>query len=156
MFRNLSLDADTGHIRWTAGGRNGHRAGTKDKYGYRIIHVDGKQYYAHRIAWHLFHGKWPEGSLDHINGDKDDNRLVNLREACTREQSRNKPMPSNNKSGVVGVFRDKPTGRWRACIGVDGDTVYLGLFDDLSLAIEARSAAEKKYGFHANHGRAQQ
>ena len=152
----LSLDADTGHIRWTAGCRNGHRAGTKDKYGYRIIHVDGKQYYAHRIAWHLFHGKWPEGSLDHINGDKDDNRPSNLREADAAEQMRNMPMPTRNTSGVHGVTWHKQTGKWQAGIAVNRKFKYLGLFDDLDEAAAARSAAEKKYGFHANHGRAQQ
>lgn len=131
------------------------RAGCPDKYGYRKIGVSGEIYLEHRVVWRIATGKWPAGTIDHINGVKNDNRPCNLREIEIGDQAMNRPIPRNNTSGVHGVTWHKKTGKWQAGIGLKRRHIYLGLFSDLASAAAARHEAEKKYGFHENHGRAQ-
>ena len=128
-------------------------AGHLDNKGYIRINFNGKRYQAHRLAWFLSKGVWPNNEIDHINGIKTDNRLINLREVSTKENSRNKPKSKRNISGVVGVSLHNKTGKWRSEIRVDGVLHYLGLFKNKQEAIKARKDAEKLYGFHENHGR---
>lgn len=78
---------DTGHLYWIG---TGERAGAIQDKGYRTIEVDGKAYYAHRIAWFHHYGKWPEEDLDHINRSRDDNRIENLRDVSRSENNRNR------------------------------------------------------------------
>lgn len=132
---------------------SGKEAGRITKDGYISIRLNKKDYYAHRVLWLLTHGAWPINSLDHINGNKSDNRISNLRESNPSEQMLNRAMPSNNTSGVHGVTMRKDSGKWQASIQVHKESIYLGLFSSLSEAKSARCAAEQKYGFHANHGR---
>jgi len=89
--RLLSYDAETGFLTWNQDKsqrvRQGDRAGSITKYGYRRIFLKGVGFFmAHRLAWFHTHGEWPEPFLNHLNGDKDDNRLENL-EKCTRSQN---------------------------------------------------------------------
>lgn len=81
----------------------GGEAGWK-KGGYKCISLDKKKYYCHRLAWFYIYNKWPEYEIDHINGDKSDNRIANLRDVphSTNLQNRNSPN-SNNVLGVLGV-----------------------------------------------------
>lgn len=141
--------------------RNRHRdgrfagkpAGRVGGKGYREIAISGRRFQAHRLAWFLATGTWPSEEIDHINGDKADNRLANLREVSHAENGRNQPRPSNNRSGVIGVGWNATAGKWAARIKVDGWSRFLGYFDDVSGAAKARKAAELEHGFHQNHGR---
>ena len=96
--------------------------------GYFVICILGQTYLAHRIAWCLLHGEWPKNQLDHINGDRIDNRLVNLREANNLENCRNSGIRITNTSGFKGVGYHKASGKWRAQISINGKRICLGLY----------------------------
>jgi hypothetical protein len=122
--------------------------------GYVRVFIFGKHYYAHRIVWQMVNGAIPQGMMiDHINQDKSDNRIHNLRLVSNKQNTQNATRNPRNKSGVAGVFWDKRRGNWQAKIRANDKNIYLGAFNDLSEAAAARAEAEKKYGFHENHGR---
>ena len=162
LRERLALDADTGQLLWRFNPRAskswntrwaGREAFTASFKGYRTGRLDGQQYLAHRVAWALHHGRWPQGQLDHVNGDRSDNRLENLRVVSNTENARNSSLSKNNTSGVTGVWRDTRRGHWCAEIKVDRRKIYLGAFASVEEAAAARKRAEKDYGFHANHGK---
>jgi hypothetical protein len=97
-------------------------------------------------------GEKPE-QIDHINGDKTDNRWQNLRNVSNRENCKNAAIGTNNTTGALGVWITR-NGTYQADISVDGKKHYLGIYKTLEEAKSARKAAENKYGFHENHGRA--
>ena len=121
--------------------------------GYLRVCLFGKNYKSHRVAWAIYYGYWPDDQIDHIDGDRSNNRIENLRAASQTENSRNTKIPSTNMSGVIGVFWDKRRFKWEARISENSKSVYLGEFDYFWDAVEARRDAEKKYGYHGNHGR---
>tara|TARA_R110000765_G_scaffold420917_1_gene526341 strand:- start:671 stop:1096 length:426 start_codon:yes stop_codon:yes gene_type:complete len=127
-------------------------AGKRRTDGYRDIRVDGVSYKSHRIAWLLVYEAFPPNDIDHINGIRDDNRLVNLRAATSLENHRNMRLHPSNKSGFCGVCWSKTIQRWCADISVYGKNIRLGAFTDKADAIAARQAANTKYNFHPNHG----
>lgn len=119
--------------------------------GYHVFVVLGQRFYAHRAAWVLTHGKYPCGSIDHIDGDGHNNKLSNLRDVSHAENLRNQKLNSKNKTGVTGVF-------WNGCsfevyIKYQQKKYHLGKFKDLETAAAVRKSAEMRFGFHANHGR---
>lgn len=120
--------------------------------GYVRLRIDGKQYVGHRLAWSIFHGAHPDFEIDHINGDRSDNRIANLRASDPATNNRNLSIPRNNTSGRVGVYYQPA--RWRASITINDSPVHLGYFDTFEEAVAAREAAERRHGFHENHGRA--
>lgn len=120
--------------------------------GYKIGSIFGLAILAHRAIWILLHGKI-EGQIDHINGDKLDNRIANLREVDCLTNQHNKPKTVRNTSGVVGVTFHKGTGRWAAKIGSRQRAQWLGTFDSFDAAVAARRAAEVALNYHSNHGR---
>jgi hypothetical protein len=120
-------------------------------WGYRYIKVFAYKVHLHHLVWALKHGRWPDGIIDHINGDKADNRVSNLRQVDAQSSARNKPMYRNNTTGHVGVVKYRS--RYVAKIGVGGKYIHIGVFDTLAEAVATRKAAEAEYGFHANHGR---
>jgi hypothetical protein len=122
--------------------------------GYRMGQIQNRQYRAHRIIWMMVYGTPPEGQIDHINGDRSDNRLVNLRCVSVAENRRNQKTPITNTSGFIGVGWHKHTGKWRASIKINGRAIHLGGFDTIEQAVQAREAAQIELGFHPNHGRA--
>jgi hypothetical protein len=132
----------------------GGKAGSISNYGYLRISIGGKLYMAHRLAWLLMTGNWPEDQIDHINGIRDDNRWINLRKATNQENGKNQCIRSTNKSGITGVTWIEATQKWRAQITVDGKAIHLGVFPKIEDAATARKVAERKFEFHNNHGRA--
>lgn len=127
-----------------------------DNNGYGQGWVRGNHMKAHRLAWLMHYAEWPKAPIDHINGVKSDNRIVNLRSVSLAENNKNLPIPVHNKSGVIGVSWHPKTGKWRAQIQVRKLSIHIGLFDELDSAALARKAAEGRYGFHQNHGRVPQ
>jgi len=121
--------------------------------GYRHGCILSRQHLAHRVAWALHHGVWPSDQIDHINGDTADNRILNLRVVTPQENQMNTKMRRNNTSGVMGVGWRNDMAKWAANIQIEGRRKHLGLFEDKSDAIAARSEAEAQYNFHENHGR---
>ena len=100
------------------------------------------------------YGKWPANQIDHINGDSLDNRLINLRDVTSAENSRNTKMGKNNKSGVSGVSWSNPMGKWRARVRFEGKERRGGYFDKPEDAKDIILKERSKLGFHPNHGRA--
>ena len=138
----LTYDPDTGVFRWrTRRGSSGagKTAGSDNGKGYIVIRIDRRIYKAHRLAWLHELGRFPPADLDHINGQKGDNRIANLREATRSQNQANLGAPRNNTSGVKGVFWDKHAGKWVAQIR-QGGRKHLGCFSDKS---EAKAAYEK-------------
>jgi hypothetical protein len=157
----LDYDPATGDILWRRcpkmpvqwnGRWAGKVAGTVSA-GYRAICIDRVKHQSHRLAWLIVSGEWPTDQLDHINGDRSDNRFSNLREVCDAENRRNQARPSDNTSGHIGVYWHKRCGKWAAQIKVGPNRIHLGLFSDIADASVARKAAEFAHGFHPNHGR---
>ncbi|WP_287994297.1 HNH endonuclease signature motif containing protein [Acidiphilium sp.] len=125
--------------------------------GYRRGTLLGLQGFpAHQVVWALFHGGWPKGEIDHINGIRSDNRPQNLRDVAKSTNQKNAQVRLDNKSGTVGVSWNKRTNRWHAYISSDGQPIHLGYFESLAEATAARKSAERLYQFHKNHGRKRQ
>ena len=122
-------------------------------HGYTQTNILGRVHRGHRVAWAMHFGRWPEGEIDHINGDRTDNRISNLRDVGRADNGRNLCVSRRNKSGVVGVTWDQQRERWFASIRHGGKTIGLGRFDSLDAAAAARRRAEQNFGFHQNHGR---
>lgn len=131
-------------------------ATSPDKHGYLRLTVKGKTFFAHRVIWALAHDEWPSMALDHINGNKSDNRLDNLRLASVSQNGRNMSLPISNKSGVIGVCWDRKAAQWRAYANAGGRKVYLGVFRTIDEAKAARESASNDFGYHQNHGRSKQ
>jgi hypothetical protein len=127
-----------------AGYRVGHFCATGG--GYRRVHFLGRKSPEHRIIWELHNGSIPEGFIiDHIDGNKCNNLIKNLRLVTPSQNNMNRKTPSNNKSGVTGVgFRSREQ-KWTARININGKRKQLGMFDTLEGATQARRKAEVKY-----------
>lgn len=148
----FSYDETTGvFTRKVAVGRHGRYkvgtiAGTKTAQGYIVIGLDDKKCMAHRLAWLYVYGVLPATDLDHINRNKSDNRIANLRLVNRSQNMHNVNLRKHNSSGYNGVSWHKPRRKWRAYIFVDYTQVHLGLFDKISDAIKARKQAERAFG----------
>lgn len=107
--------------------------------------VLGKILLAHRIAWAITHGRWPNHFLDHINGIRSDNRLCNLREATNAENLRNRGVQKDSESGIKGVRFDRRYGRWQARITVERRQKHLGYYDTPEAAAAAYAEAARRH-----------
>lgn len=139
LRRCLNYDSVTGIFYWSVEIKNGNVirrrvgdvAGSIDKTkGYRRIRVNKKDYHAHRLAWVFHHGRWPKDQIDHINGDRGDNRIDNLRECNQSQNNANTRLKSNSTSGYKGVYWNKRRKKWSSAISVDGKFKMLGNFED--------------------------
>lgn len=109
--------------------------------GYKHVTVDGRIYRAHRLAWFYVHGKWPD-QIDHLNGDRADNRLANLREVDTKTNTHNQlSAHRNNRSGLMGVVRRGD--KYQAQIRVNGKKVNIGTFSSPGAAHAAYLEAKR-------------
>lgn len=131
---------------------SGKTAGGNTSDGYKRITVFNQGYSAHRLAWLYMTGSFPIQHIDHINHDKKDNRLINLRAATPQDNSQNSTISSRNTSGKVGVCWNKKQREWRVHINVNKKQTFIGSFKSLPNAIASRVAAEIKHGYHPNHG----
>ncbi len=127
--------------------------GAQDHKGYLRISVAGKTVLAHRLAWLLFYGEWPRSEIDHANGDKQDNRICNLR-LCTHQQNNhNQQIRKTNRSGVKGVYWHAQQRKWRGqvCINYKIHTTqgFEEIADAEAAVIELR---RRLHGDFANHG----
>ena len=120
----------------------GKVARSVDGKGYLQIRINKHLYRTHRLAWLYVHGEWPSEQIDHIDCDKLNNRIANLRLANNQENQRNSGLQKNNTTGIKGVRWCMNRGKFRAEITVDYRTINLGSFDTLSAAAAAREAAE--------------
>lgn len=145
----LDYDPDTGLFTWLASfGRvkAGDTAGTTGGT-YCYIRVNGSYRLAHRAAFAWVHGYWPKHHIDHINGDKRDNRICNLREATNKQNAANSPRRKDNTTGFKGVRRARRKGKWWAYIHINGHDKYLGTYDTPEEAHAAYvRAAEIEFG----------
>jgi hypothetical protein len=109
------------------------------------ISLSGRRYKAHRLVWLLVYGAMPEQEIDHKDGDPSNNRLANLRLASTSQNQMNRGANRNNPTGVKGVCWDKKLKKWRAQIGRNGRSIYLGLYENPEAASAAYEKAAKRF-----------
>lgn len=121
--------------------RAGSPAGATNARGYRQISIHGVLYYAHRLVWLAEHGVLPAGLIDHINRDRSDNRIQNLRVVSSKENMENTGMYSSNTSGYKGVQWDKRYNKWVAIVNHNGKQVFAGRYESV---YDAHQAYERK------------
>lgn len=129
----------------------GDRAGTNDWRGYRKVAITisnrSYRYFEHRLIFLWHHGYWPEHDIDHIDKDRTNNKIENLREASRACNLRNANISIRNKSGVTGVSWLKRRGAWIASIGVTSKPVRCGIYKDFIDAVIARWNAEVEHNY---------
>lgn len=136
LHRVVIYDPELGHFYWRDTGERIRRL--RFRIGPRL-------YSAHRLAWLYMTGSWPTSHIDHINGDRRDNRFCNLREATPAENAQNKSLYSNNTSGYPGVHWDSRAQLWRAQIRVQGRRIHLGRFSTPDEAYRAYLKGKAQY-----------
>lgn len=133
LLEVLNYDPMSGVFRWKV--RNSNRVKIGDvagviAEGYVKINIDGVRYPAHRLAWLYVFGAWPDGRLDHRDLDRSNNRIDNLRIATQSQNSANRAMQANNKSGFKGVSWSTKRQKWAVYLKKEGKGRFLGYFDD--------------------------
>lgn len=130
----------------------GKRCGAIHSCGYRFINGGNNElFFEHRAIWFIETGVWPD-EVDHIDGNRLDNRMCNMRDVDRVTNGRNMVRFATNTSGITGVYWDKRQ-VWTASIKANNRNIHLYIGPDKQAAIKARKDAEEKYGFHPNHGR---
>jgi hypothetical protein len=142
----LDYEPETGEFRWRVnrkGIKLGDVAGCVDSYGYTCITINGMQFKAHRLAWMYAYDTWPNHDIDHINSDKRDNRIKNLRDVTRSVNMQNQTRAHRDKiSGLLGVTWSKHTERWRATIYINKRNQHIGYFNTAEAAHAAYLAAK--------------
>lgn len=145
---NFTYDPETGIVIKTTTGN----LGWLEEQGYRVFDWKGNSVKAHRLIFLLVLGFIPEGTVDHINHNRDDNRWINLRVVSKSTNAKNLSKYTTNSSGVTGVSWHKGQQKWVARIMVNRKAIQLGSFATKEEAVDVRRAALIKYNFHENHG----
>ena len=117
------------------------------------IDVFGSRYICTHLAWLLYWGVWPVNEIDHIDGNDQNHRIGNLRDVPHPVNMKNMAIRSDNKTGHAGISVEKKSGRYLACVSINGKTKRIGSFTSLTDAVEARNRESERIGFHENHGR---
>lgn len=125
-------------------GKAGKIAGTLSENGYRKIFVDYKGYRAHRLVWLYVHGTFPPSHIDHINGERDDNRISNIRLATNSENNQNRGKIAGASSKYMGVHWNKTLRYFVAEIALNGKRKHLGYFKNEEMAGNAYAAAKRE------------
>lgn len=168
LYELLSVDYEIGRLWWKTRERrwfnsvnkwrgwNTRYAGTEAftairANGYAVGNLLGFHIRKHHVIWCMAFGFWPK-EVDHVNGDRADNRLTNLRLVDRQANTRNASLSTRNKSGVIGV-RQVESGKWLVEIGINHKTIGLGRYNSMEEAVIIRKNAEIIAGFHPNHGK---
>lgn len=148
----LHYSPETGVFTWKKrrGGsaKPGNVAGRLNDNGYWRIRVDGPEYFGHRLAWLYVHGVWPDAEIDHIDRNRANNRIDNLRQATRWENCQNTPPRPTGTSRYRGVSFEARRSLWRAQIARRGRNAFLGYFDTEEEAFAAYVAAVKMLHTH--------
>ena len=152
----FNYDPKTGALTRLVGTRRSHIgdvAGYLNNIGYRQVSFGGRIFSVHRLIWVMHYGSSPNGEVDHINGDRSDNRICNLRLATSSQNNQNRRLSSRNKTGIKGVFRVKWGKRkaWRVSLGHDYGEYYITHFECFGRAI--KHAAEMRIKLHDQFAR---
>ena len=135
-------------------GRVGKVAGYVHSTGYRRTKINGVEHPIHRLIWLWVYGEWPQGEIDHINGDRTDNRVQNLRDVTTSINQRNAKKRNDNTTGIAGVGWSKRHKKWTVRIMRDGERIFLGYFDCKYHAASVRHFAQEiEGGYTDRHGK---
>lgn len=148
LKRLFSYDCDTGLftrlVAAGSAGKVGDIAGGERDNGYLVVWINYKSYLVHRLVWLYVHGSMPEKNIDHINHDRKDNRIVNLRDVDQSINARNRNRKLS-KHGVIGLSLCKRTGKFCVYITIEGKNKWLGRHLSFFDAVCARKSAENKY-----------
>jgi hypothetical protein len=143
----LNYQPETGEFTWRESRGTSIKVGMAAgsiRDGYVCIWIDGISYKAHRLAFLHMTGQWPTEFVDHIDGDRANNRWANLREATCSGNNQNRGLGVNNRSGFLGVGWKKAEQKWQARIRVAGKLKHLGYFDDPTAAAAAYADAKAR------------
>lgn len=153
-YDTIHFDPESGVLRWLVarpGCSRGSIAGCLTKSGYIVLKIGRRAVRAHRLAWFLAHGQWPDGEIDHINGDRSDNRLANLRVVDRAGNSQNRRKAhGDNSHGFLGAAWNHQHQRWQAKIVARRVRHHLGYFDTAEAAHAAYMQAKQR--LHINGG----
>lgn len=144
----IFYDPESGIFKWKAITSNrvkvGDIAGRDNGNGYIRISIDGRGYYAHRLAWLYIHGELPKKGIDHKDGDGKNNKIENLRPASQAQNGQNQKLRTTNVSGHTGVSRHNIPGKWIATIWKNNKKFHIGVFDSVSEANTAYLAEKAR------------
>jgi hypothetical protein len=152
---NKMFDYKDGQLYWKKGSRNGIKPGTKagvyHSSGYLVIRIFGKRYRTHRLIFMMHHGQYPV-CVDHIDGNKLNNHIENLRGCDHNQNMHNRKISSNNKSGIKGIIWHKSAKKWWPQLMINSKRLNLGMYDDLELAeLVIKEARNLYHGDFARH-----
>ena len=154
LTKVLEYEPESGTFIWkiraSRAVKPGNIAGSLNKNGYLLIKVGKYIYRAHRLAWFYFYGQWPPieaYQIDHIDGNKLNNAIKNLRAVSNAKNTRNHKLYSHNTSGVSGVSFAEANNKWKATIKYNSKNIHLGYYAKFEDAVKAREIAEKELGY---------
>ena len=150
----LYYNQDTGEFFWKISPRYDVNVGDKAGYnhnGYTRLTIKCKKYLTHRLAWLYVYGEFPTGDIDHIDNNRNNCKINNLRIANKSNNVHNRKIQANNTSGVKGVLWSKAAKKWMVRVGINNDRMYFGVWEDLEFAeLVAQEARAKYHGEFTN------